>query len=187
MKLLASVVMVAALASSSVAQSPKPPAGDDAAIRAVADGYVKVTLAGDAKGIAALYTEDATEMPPNQPALKGRAAIQQVLRAGALPAVKFPRFSLNHLESHAVGDNGYERRHLQADLRAGRWRGGRRDGQVHRHPETIGRQLESRLRHLQHRSALARRGAVGSRAAIVVLVAQASRPEFTCVAYIAPA
>ncbi len=106
MKLLVSVVMVAALATSSAAQSPKPPAGDEAAIRAVADGYVKVTLAGDAKGIAALYTEDATEMPPNQPALKGRAAIQQYYER-AFANVKFPRFSLHHLESRAVGDNGY--------------------------------------------------------------------------------
>ena len=36
----------------------------DPGIRAVADAYVKASLAGDAKAIAALYTEDAVEMPP---------------------------------------------------------------------------------------------------------------------------
>jgi hypothetical protein len=47
----------------------------EAAIKQVADAYVKATLAGDAKAIAALYTEDAVEMPPNVPSVKGRAAI----------------------------------------------------------------------------------------------------------------
>ena len=111
MKLLASVVMVAAISSVGAAQSaPKPTAkaaSVDAAIRAVADTYVKATLAGDAKAIAALYTEDATEMPPNQPPIKGRAAIQQYYEK-ALAGAKFASFSLNHLESHAVGDNGYD-------------------------------------------------------------------------------
>jgi len=108
MKLLASVVMVAAIASVGAAQStPKPTAGEDVAIRAVADMYVKATLAGDAKAIAALYTEDATEMPPNQPPIKGRAAIQQYYEK-ELAGVKFAGFSLNHLESRAVGDHGYD-------------------------------------------------------------------------------
>ena len=39
----------------------------EAAIKQVADAYVKATLAGDAIAIAALYTEDAVEMPPNVP------------------------------------------------------------------------------------------------------------------------
>ena len=62
---------------------PRPPAGSAAAaIREVADAYVKATTSGDAKAVAALYTEDAVEMPPNLPPVKGRAAIQQVLREG---------------------------------------------------------------------------------------------------------
>ncbi len=87
MKLLTCVVMVAALSSAGAAQStPQPPAKGasvDAAVRAVADQYVKATMAGDAKALAALYTEDATEMPPNQAAIKGRAAIQRYLRSAA--------------------------------------------------------------------------------------------------------
>jgi uncharacterized protein (TIGR02246 family) len=111
MKLLASVVMIAALSSAGAAQStPKPPAAGasvDAAIRAVADLYVKATMAGDAKAIAALYTEDAMEMPPNQPPIKGRAAIQQYYEK-ELAGAKMANFSLNHLETHAVGDRGYD-------------------------------------------------------------------------------
>ena len=111
MKLLTCVVMVAALSSAGAAQStPQPPAKGasvDAAVRAVADQYVKATLAGDAKALAALYTEDATEMPPNQASIKGRAAIQQYYEA-QFAGAKVTSFSVTHLESHAVGDNGYD-------------------------------------------------------------------------------
>ena len=167
MKLLASVVMVAAIASVGAAQStPKPTAGDDAAIRAVADMYVKATLAGDAKAIAALYTEDATEMPPNQPAIKGRAAIQQYYEK-AVCRCKVRALLPEPPGITRRGRQRLRRRDVQAERHAGRRRGDRRHGQVRRHPETIGRQLESRLRHLQQRSALARRGAVGPRAPLV--------------------
>ena len=44
---------------------------DEAAIKQVGDDYVKATLAADAKAVAALYTEDAVEMPPNVPVSKG--------------------------------------------------------------------------------------------------------------------
>lgn len=39
------------------------------------DTWVKSFNSGDLKGIAALYTEDACRMPPNQETIKGRAAI----------------------------------------------------------------------------------------------------------------
>ncbi len=78
------------------------------AIKAVADAYVKATLAGDAKAIAALYTEDAIEMPPHTPMIKGRAAIlgyyQQEFSAGTT----MNTFTLTHLESHVEGDRGYD-------------------------------------------------------------------------------
>jgi uncharacterized protein (TIGR02246 family) len=79
----------------------------DAAIRAIADDYVKASLAGDAKAIAALYTEDAVEMPPNAPAVKGRVAIEQYY-AKVLKSAKLSVFTLNHLETRAVGDTGYD-------------------------------------------------------------------------------
>ena len=79
----------------------------DAAIARVADDYVKATLAGDAKAVAALYTEDAIEMPPNQPMVKGRAAIQQYYEK-VFGGMKMARFTLTHIETRAVGDSGYD-------------------------------------------------------------------------------
>jgi hypothetical protein len=64
--------------SASATQAPAATSSNiDGAIRAVADAYVKATLAADAKAIADLYTDDAIEMPPNQPLVKGRAAIAE--------------------------------------------------------------------------------------------------------------
>ena len=81
----------------------------DAAIKAIADQYVKATLAGDAKAIAALYTEDAVEMPPNIPAVKGRAAIEQYYaKMLKFKDARMSVFTLNHLETRAVGDTGYD-------------------------------------------------------------------------------
>jgi uncharacterized protein (TIGR02246 family) len=80
----------------------------DAAITRVADAYVKATLAGDAKAVAALYTEDAVEMPPNQPLIKGRAAIQQHYEKLFAGGMKIGRFTLDHLETRAMGDAGYD-------------------------------------------------------------------------------
>ena len=90
-------------------QTGSQPAGtaSDKAIIAVADQYVKATLAGDAKAIAALYTEDAVEMPPNAPPVKGRAAIQQMYEM-RFKAVKVGNFSVAHLNSRSSGDAGYD-------------------------------------------------------------------------------
>lgn len=79
----------------------------DKAIVAVADQYVKATLAGDAKAIAALYTEDAVEMPPNAPSVKGRAAIQQMYEKNFKEA-KTGNFAVTHVDSRSSGDVGYD-------------------------------------------------------------------------------
>jgi hypothetical protein len=67
MRRMASLAIAGILASATVlggGSEPQPAtAGADTAIRAIADQYVKATLAGDAKAIAALYTDDAVEMP----------------------------------------------------------------------------------------------------------------------------
>lgn len=88
-------------------QTPASTQSIEAAIRSVADQYMKATLAGDAKAVAALYTEDAVEMPPNEPPIKGRTAIQQhyekLLKGG-----KVSRFTLSHLEARSSGDIAYD-------------------------------------------------------------------------------
>jgi uncharacterized protein (TIGR02246 family) len=99
--------VVSAQAPATSGKASAGPAGADA-VKAVADAYVKAALAGDAKAIAALYTEDAVEMPPNQPMIKGRAAIQQYYEKEMSSGMKMNSFTLTHLDTHAVGDRGYD-------------------------------------------------------------------------------
>ena len=103
--LLLLVLAVAAVSGQAPAMS-KAAAAD--AVKAVADSYVKATLAGDAKAIAALYAEDAVEMPPNQPMIKGRAAIQAYYEKEMGSGMKVNSFTLVHLDTHAAGDRGYD-------------------------------------------------------------------------------
>ncbi len=49
---------------------------DVASIRSAMQAHVELVLAGDPATIAATYTEDAVQMPPNAPTVEGRAAIQ---------------------------------------------------------------------------------------------------------------
>jgi ketosteroid isomerase-like protein len=51
--------------------------GDEAALRAQTSNFFKAYNGGDAKALADGYAEDAVLMPPNAPAVKGRAAIQE--------------------------------------------------------------------------------------------------------------
>lgn len=82
--------------------------GANAVITAVADAYVKAVLAGDAKGVAALYTEDAIEMPPNQPMIKGRVAILQYYEKVLGGGMKVTSFTLDHIETHVSGVRAYD-------------------------------------------------------------------------------
>lgn len=74
----------------------------------VADAYVAASLKGDAKALAALYTEDAVEMPPHQPLIKGRAAIERHYTKQFGGPEKLKSFSLTHLDTRAAGDLGYD-------------------------------------------------------------------------------
>ena len=56
------VLACAVFASQSLGAQSSPAAATDVA--KVADAYVTASLAGDAKAVAALYTEDAVELPP---------------------------------------------------------------------------------------------------------------------------
>jgi uncharacterized protein (TIGR02246 family) len=113
MRTIPSITLVAILAvagghAQSASQAPSTRASSlDAGIRAVSDQYVKAALAGDAKGVADLYTEDAVEMPPNSPPIKGRAAIQQYYEK-VFGEMKLSRFTLTHLETRGLGDAGYD-------------------------------------------------------------------------------
>jgi uncharacterized protein (TIGR02246 family) len=49
---------------------------DIAAIRTLGQNYADAILAGDAAGAAAVYADDAIELPPGRPPVEGREAIE---------------------------------------------------------------------------------------------------------------
>ena len=100
------VVLVCVVCAYPSAGAQSPAAA--AEISKVSDAYVKASLAADAKAIAALYTEDAVEMPPNQSMVKGRAAIEQYYTKQFGGSAKLQSFVLTKIESNASGDIGYE-------------------------------------------------------------------------------
>ena len=78
---------------------------DAAAIRAVHDRFCAAVLRQDADAVAALYAEEAVLLPPNEPAVHGRAAIRQW--TAALP--KVTRIVLNVDELDGRADLAYMR------------------------------------------------------------------------------
>jgi uncharacterized protein (TIGR02246 family) len=59
-----------------VVQAAPPAAGaDEAAIRAQTTAWAKAYNAGDVKGVAAQYADDALVLPPGAPGVSGKAAI----------------------------------------------------------------------------------------------------------------
>lgn len=69
----AAAAWVLVLLAAGCAQGPVP----DPFPQEVADTWVERYTANDAAGIAALYTEDAQLLPPDQEIIDGRAAIQE--------------------------------------------------------------------------------------------------------------
>jgi uncharacterized protein (TIGR02246 family) len=108
MKMLTVVLSLCSVPLLALQTGAQPGRGaHDPAIVAVADQYLKATQAGDAAAVAALYTDDAVEMPPNSPAVKGKAAIQQYYEK-QFKGAKISGFTLTHLESRASGDSGHD-------------------------------------------------------------------------------
>ena len=78
-RILAGLVLTAALSACAPAAPPPPPdttAEDTAAINALRDAWVAAFNAADAEALANMYTEDAIDMGSNEPSLTGRAAIR---------------------------------------------------------------------------------------------------------------
>jgi ketosteroid isomerase-like protein len=78
---------------------------DRTAIRQVGETDMKMMNAKDWMGDLALYTEDAIELPPNQAAVQGKAAIQSWME-GFPP---FSNFQVQSLEIGGQGDLAYDR------------------------------------------------------------------------------
>ena len=70
--LAASLVALVGLAHA----APPGARADEAAIRAQTTSWAKAYNGGDAKGVAALYAQDALLLPPGAPGVSGRDAIQ---------------------------------------------------------------------------------------------------------------
>ncbi len=88
------------------AQEAGPLSDEDvAAIRASTESYAQAVRAGDWAGMAALYTEDAVLMAPNEPAVQGRAAVEAWIAAS--PPIT--EFSLAVVEIDGRGDLAYVR------------------------------------------------------------------------------
>ena len=82
---------------------------DIAAIRDLGTAYAEANLAKDADAVAALYAEDAIEMPPNEPATVGRAAIRDRYAAGLELGGEAREFTLTSVEIDGMGGLAYER------------------------------------------------------------------------------
>ena len=97
---IAGVIVSLAVAGNAAAQSSSPD------VVKVRTAYLTAVNAGDPKGVAALYTDDGVEMPPNEAMVKGRAAIEKY-QAGFLTAHTV-KLSLTGIESMATGDSAYD-------------------------------------------------------------------------------
>ncbi len=80
------------------AQAPVP----EAFPQDVADTWVERYAANDAAGIAALYTEDAQLLPPDQEIVSGRAAIQEFFARNNPPGSA--AIEIATVETHVFGD-----------------------------------------------------------------------------------
>ncbi|UCF18766.1 MAG: SgcJ/EcaC family oxidoreductase [Gemmatimonadota bacterium] len=105
-------VLALALASTGCQPPGQAPAGlseeDDAAIRARTEGYVQAALAGDAAAVSAFFSEDALRMPPDQPAVEGRAAIQAWHEA-VVGAGTYSQFTATPVQIEGRGDLAFVR------------------------------------------------------------------------------
>ena len=88
------------VASTAAAQSPS------AEVAKVRNAYIAAVNAGDAKAVAALYTDDGVDMPPNHEILKGRPAIEKY--NVSFFSGMIAKLSLTEIESSASGNTAHD-------------------------------------------------------------------------------
>jgi uncharacterized protein (TIGR02246 family) len=101
------VLGIAALAAIGAAAQQKSSGGDEAAIAKVRSTFQAAAKAQDAAGIAKLWAPDGTEMPPNAPAVKGRAAIERYYKDFAQQFMVH-EFTITPTETKVTGDRAYD-------------------------------------------------------------------------------
>jgi ketosteroid isomerase-like protein len=90
--------------------SAPPPVDTAAAVQAVKDAdaaQMKAAQTLDASGTVSYYTDDATVMPPNEPAVTDRASAQKAWAVMLVPGTKIS-WSPTKVESAASGDVVYD-------------------------------------------------------------------------------
>lgn len=101
------IAAVAGIVALAAAGASAQQAGDTAGVAKTRAAFEKAVTAQDAAAIAKLFTADGTEMPPNAPAAKGRAAIEAYHKAFAQQFMNHG-FSLAATDTRVSGDTGYE-------------------------------------------------------------------------------
>lgn len=89
-------IVLAGLTVAAGAQKPDPDA------QKVADDYIAVFNKGDAKGVAALYTPDATRLGPDGQLLKGRAAVEKAYVDGFAGTLKGAKLTIDVMSTQVV-------------------------------------------------------------------------------------
>jgi len=77
-----------------------------AAIDAANKKFGAAVAAGNAAGVAALYTDDATVLPPNGETVRGRPAIEKLFQAMIAAGIKQATLTAEEVEPH--GDTATE-------------------------------------------------------------------------------
>lgn len=101
---IATVAGILALAASGTYAQQS---GDTAGVARTRAAYEKAAAAQDGAAIARLYAADGVEMPPNAPAVKGRAAIEAYHKAFGQQFMVHG-FSVAATETKVIGDTAYE-------------------------------------------------------------------------------
>lgn len=101
---IATVAAILALAASGTYAQQS---GDTAGVARTRAAYEKAAAAQDGAAIARLYAADGVEMPPNAPAVKGRAAIEAYHKAFGQQFMVHG-FSVAATETKVIGDTAYE-------------------------------------------------------------------------------
>jgi len=98
-------VALASIATS--AQQRSASSSADPAIAKLRTAYQTAANAQDPAAMAKLFTADGTEMPPNAPAQKGRAAIEAYHKQFA-SQMMVHNLVIKPTETHVMGDQAYE-------------------------------------------------------------------------------
>lgn len=105
MKRLIVTIGAIALAAAGVAAQKK--GADEAAIAKLRTAYETAAGSQDGAAIAKLFAPDGTEMPPNSPAVKGRAAIEAFHKAFGRQWMMHG-MTITSTETKVIGDTAYD-------------------------------------------------------------------------------